>query len=148
MANVRGTSRGGHAGSIADSWLVKLGLGLANWSERWFPDPLVFALAGIVIVFLFGLCLRRIARQAGNSGWQELLDSGSFHHADGDDHHWRICGRDHSGGVTGSSRWLAIPKRREGAIAMIALFSMLTSLISWGLSLIFSGLLTREWPTA
>ena len=27
---------------------------------------------------------------------------------------------------------------------MIALFSMLTSLISWGLSLIFSGLLTRE----
>ncbi len=29
-------------------------------------------------------------------------------------------------------------------MAMIALFSMLTSLISWGLSLIFSGLLTRE----
>ena len=27
---------------------------------------------------------------------------------------------------------------------MVALFSMLTSLISWGLSLIFSGLLVRE----
>jgi short-chain fatty acids transporter len=42
-------------------------------------------------------------------------------------------------------QWLAkIPKTGKGAIAMIALFSMLTSLISWGLSLIFSGLLTRE----
>lgn len=28
--------------------LVRFGLGLANWSERWFPDPLVFALLGIV----------------------------------------------------------------------------------------------------
>ena len=37
-----------------------------------------------------------------------------------------------------------IPKTGRSAIALIALFSMLTSLISWGLSLIFSGLLTRE----
>ena len=29
--------------------LVRFGLGLANWSERWFPDPLVFALLGIVV---------------------------------------------------------------------------------------------------
>ena len=31
--------------------LVRFGLGLANWSERWFPDPLIFALLGIVVVF-------------------------------------------------------------------------------------------------
>jgi len=37
-----------------------------------------------------------------------------------------------------------VPKSGRSAIAMIALFSMLTSLVSWGLSLIFSGLLTRE----
>ncbi len=37
-----------------------------------------------------------------------------------------------------------VPKTGRGAIALIALFSMLTSLISWGLSLIFSGLLARE----
>jgi short-chain fatty acids transporter len=37
-----------------------------------------------------------------------------------------------------------IPKTPRGAIAMVALFSMLTSLISWGLSLIFSGLFVRE----
>ncbi len=33
---------------------------------------------------------------------------------------------------------------RYAAVAVVALFSMLTSLISWGLSLIFSGLLARE----
>ena len=37
-----------------------------------------------------------------------------------------------------------IPKNGKTAIAWIAFFSMLTSLISWGLSLIFSGLLVRE----
>jgi short subunit fatty acids transporter len=38
--------------------LVRFGLGLANWSERWFPDPLIFALLGIVVVFVVGLLLR------------------------------------------------------------------------------------------
>jgi len=37
-----------------------------------------------------------------------------------------------------------IPKTPKSAVAMVALFSMLTSLISWGLSLIFSGLFVRE----
>ena len=37
-----------------------------------------------------------------------------------------------------------IPKTGRGAVATIALFSMLTSFLSWGLSLIFSGLLCRE----
>src|SRR5258706_8790214 len=37
-----------------------------------------------------------------------------------------------------------IPKTPRGAVALVALFSMLASLISWGLSLIFSGLFVRE----
>ena len=37
-----------------------------------------------------------------------------------------------------------LPKTARGAIALVALFSMLTSLISWGLSLIFGGLCVRE----
>ena len=32
--------------------LARFGLGLANWSERWFPDPLVFAFLGILVVFI------------------------------------------------------------------------------------------------
>jgi hypothetical protein len=27
----------------------------ANWSERWFRDALVFALVGVVLVFVFGV---------------------------------------------------------------------------------------------
>jgi hypothetical protein len=32
--------------------LARLGVALAAWSERCFPDPLVFAFLGIVLVFL------------------------------------------------------------------------------------------------
>src|ERR1019366_8326679 len=37
----------------------------------------------------------------------------------------------------------AIPRSGAGAVAFVAAVSMLTSLLSWGLSLIFSGLLVR-----
>ena len=43
-----------------------------------------------------------------------------------------------------SSGWRSFPRPPRGAIAMVALFSMLTSLISWGLSPIFSGLLVAR----
>ena len=38
----------------------------------------------------------------------------------------------------------AIPKTPKGAVAFVARFSVLTYLISWGFSLIFSGMLVRE----
>jgi len=41
-------------------------------------------------------------------------------------------------------RMSAIPKTPRSAAAFVALFSMLSSLISWSFSLIFSGLLARE----
>ena len=80
----------------SDSGLARFGLALATWSERWFPDPLVFALAGIVIVFIFGLMSPRVRQQARHSRRQEFLDPGALHHADGDDHHWRIRRRHHA----------------------------------------------------
>jgi len=58
-----------HSGTAAGS----LGLGLANWSERWFPDPLIFALIGIVVVFIVGLLLHqspaKLAIQGGKNFW-------------------------------------------------------------------------------
>src|SRR5271170_1946954 len=124
--------------------LVRFGLGLANWSERWFPDPLVFALLGIVVVFVVGLLLRqspaRLVIQGGKNFWTLVPFTMQMVMI--------IIG----GYVVASTpivyriiRALAeIPKTPRQAIAMVALFSMLTSLISWGLSLIFSGLLVRE----
>ena len=41
-------------------------------------------------------------------------------------------------------RLASVPSTPSGAVAFVALFSMLTSLVSWGFSLIFSGLLVRE----
>src|SRR5262245_36232744 len=41
-------------------------------------------------------------------------------------------------------RMAAIPKSPRSAAAFVALFSMLSSLVSWSFSLIFSGLLARE----
>ncbi|MGA2903800.1 MAG: TIGR00366 family protein [Candidatus Korobacteraceae bacterium] len=124
--------------------LVRFGLGLANWSERWFPDPLIFALLGIVVVFVVGLLLHqspsKLAIQGGKNFWalvpftmqMVMIIIGGYVVAS-------------TPAVYRLIRALAgIPKTPKGAVAMVALFSMLTSLISWGLSLIFSGLFVRE----
>jgi short-chain fatty acids transporter len=124
--------------------LVRFGLALANWSERWFPDPLVFALIGVVVVFVFGLLLHqspsKLAIQGGKSFWalvpftmqMVMIIVGGYVVAS-------------TPLVYRAIRALAgVPKSPRAAVAMIALFSMLTSLISWGLSLIFSGLFARE----
>jgi len=59
--------------STQEQRLVRFGLALSNWSERWFPDPLVFALLGIVVVFIAGLLLHqspaKLAIQGGRSFW-------------------------------------------------------------------------------
>ena len=124
--------------------LVRFGLGLANWTERWFPDPLIFALLGIVVVFVVGLLLHqspaKLAIQGGKSFWalvpftmqMVMIIIGGYVVAS-------------TPIVYRAIRALAgIPKTPRGAVALIALFAMLTSLISWGLSLIFSGLFVRE----
>jgi short-chain fatty acids transporter len=124
--------------------LVRFGLTLANWSERWFPDPLVFALLGIVVVFVVGLLLHqapaKLAIQGGKNFWALVPFTMQMVMI--------IVG----GYVVASTPLVyrairalaAIPKTPRQAVALVALFSMLTSLISWGLSLIFSGLFVRE----
>jgi short-chain fatty acids transporter len=124
--------------------LVRLGLRLANWSERWFPDPLIFALVGIVVVFIAGLLLRQsptqLAIQGGKNFWtlvpftmqMVMIIVGGYVVASTPIVYRVIQGL------------AGIPNTPRAAIAWVAFFSMLTSLISWGLSLIFSGLLVRE----
>lgn len=127
-----------------ESGLARFGLGLASWSERWFPDPLVFALLGIVFVFLTGLCLRESASKLAVQGVKNFWTLVPFT--------MQMVMIIIGGYVVATTPLVnrlivalaRIPKTGRGAIALIALFSMLTSLISWGLSLIFSGLLTRE----
>jgi short-chain fatty acids transporter len=124
--------------------LESLGVALADWSQRWFPDAFVFALLALIIVFIGGML-------AGSRFWNVVDYFGQGF--------WSlipftvqmamiIVG----GYVVAVSppvsriirRLSRIPSTPRGAIAFVALFSMLTSLISWGLGTIFAALLARE----
>ena len=108
-----------------DSGLARFGLALATWSERWFPDPLVFALAGIVIVFIFGLCLHESASKLAIQGAKNFWTLVPFT--------MQMVMIIIGGYVVATTpvvnrliRALAgIPKSGRSAIAMIALFSCL-----------------------
>jgi len=124
--------------------LQRCGLRLAAFSEKWFPDPLVIALVGIVVVFLFGLIIGespgRLAVEGGKSFWaltpftmqMAMVIIGGYVVASSPPVHWLI------------RRLAAIPGTGRGAVAFAAGFAMLSSLFSWGFSLVFSGLLVRE----
>jgi short-chain fatty acids transporter len=122
----------------------RVSMALADWSEQWFPDSFVFALAALVIVFVSGMFLgssiRDLIEYFGEGFWSLIPFTMQMAII--------IIG----GHVLASSppiyrliRLLArIPRTPRGAVAFVAFFSMTTSLISWGFSLIFSGILVRE----
>ena len=124
--------------------LVDFGLALAQWSERWFPDPFVFALLGVAVVFLIGAAAgespANLAIQAGKSFWSLVPFTMQMVMV--------IVGGyvvSSTPAVSRAIRALArIPKTPKGAVAFVAFLSMASSLISWGLSLVFSGLFVRE----
>jgi short-chain fatty acids transporter len=128
----------------SDGLLSRWGAGLADWSERWFPDAFVFALAAVVIVFCGGLAVGAgpidMAEAFGKGFWSlvpftmqmAMVIVGGYVVAVSPPVHWLI-------------RQIArIPSTPRGAVAFTALFAMLASLLSWGFSLIFSGLLVKE----
>jgi short-chain fatty acids transporter len=129
---------------IEQGRFARVGVALSNWSERWFPDPLVFALAGIVVVFLIGAAAGErpvnLAIQGGKGFWSLIPFTMQMVMI--------IIG----GYVVASTplvqramqRLADIPKTPRQAIALIAVFSELTALVSWGMSPIISGLLVRQ----
>jgi short-chain fatty acids transporter len=131
-------------GNDSAAAFARLGMTLADWSQRWFPDAFVFALGALVIVFVAGLfmgtAMRDLVKYFGDGFWSlipftmqmAIIIVGGYVVAT-------------SPPIHGLIRWLAsIPRTPRGAVAFVAFFSMATSLISWGLSLIFSGILVRE----
>ena len=119
-------------------------MALADWSQKWFPDAFVFALAGLVIVFvagwLPGVGTRNLVQYFGDGFWglipftmqMAMIIIGGFVVAT-------------SPPVFKLIQKLAkVPRTPRGAVAFVAFFSMATSLVSWGLGLIFAGILARE----
>src|SRR5215475_6822970 len=111
--------------------LTRAGLSLAEWSERWFPDPLVFALLGIVIVYLAGLLMgeapMNLAVQGGKAFWslvpftmQMVMVIGGYVVASAPPVHRIIV------------KLAQVPRSGRAAVAWVTLFSSPTALISWG----------------
>ena len=129
---------------MRNDWLARAGMRLADACERWFPDAFVFALAAIVIVFCGGLAIGvpapKLVSEFGGGFWSlvnftmqmAIIIVGGF----------VVATSPPVARLT--ARLAAIPKTARGAVAFVAMFGMLSALISWGLSLIFTGLLVRE----
>src|SRR4026207_23462 len=124
--------------------LASLGLRLSGWFERWFPDAFALALTAVAIVFAAGVAM-------GSSGTQTAQGFGAGF--------WDLVAFTMQMSmiiITGYAVATAPPIYRvirriagaartgPGAAAFVGLFSMLSSLVSWSFSLIFSGLLARE----
>jgi len=131
-------------GVSGEGWVARLGLRLSDFSEKWFPDAFTFATAAAIIVvagaLLIGARPVDVATQFGTGFWNLITFTMQMA--------FIIIG----GYVVAASppiarllTWLArIPKSSRSAVGFVAFISLATSLISWGFSLIFSGLLVRE----
>ena len=126
------------------SALASLGLTLSDWFERWFPDAFALALAAAAIVaaasMLSGSSALETAQRFGAGFWDlatftlqmSLIIVTGYAVATAPPVYAMI------------HRLATLPSSGRGAVAFVALFSMLASLVSWSFSLIFSGLLARE----
>ncbi len=126
------------------SFMEKIGTGLADWSERWFPDAYVFAAMAVLIVALAALAMGRtpveVSVDFGKSFWGLVPFTMQMAFV--------VIG----GYVVAVSPpvrkliiWLSkYPKSPKVAVAYVGLMAMLASLISWGFSLIFAGMMMKE----
>ena len=124
--------------------LASIGLRLSAWFERWFPDAFALALAACTIVFAASLAAGASPVESAQWFGAGFWDLVAFT--------MQIALIIVTGYVVAVSppvyavirRMAAVPKTGPGAVTFVGLFSMLSSLLSWSFSLIFSGLLARE----
>jgi len=123
--------------------LERFASSVTAWAERWFPDSYIFAVLAVVVVALAalfaGVAPRAIASSFGEGYWSLIPFT------------MQMAMVVISGYVAASSpparkliQWLTkLPKTERGAVAYIALFTILASLLNWAFSLVFGGLYVR-----
>ena len=131
------------AADIEDTRSARFALRCSNFAERWFPDSWVFAALAVIIVALATLAMGAKPTDAamafGDGFWSLIPFTMQMAFV--------VIG----GYVVASSppavklidRLARIPKNGRSAVAWVALISMVASLLNWGLSLVFGGLLVR-----
>lgn len=124
--------------------LAEIGLRLSDWFERWFPDAFVLACVAVAVVYVASVAI-------GNSPVQtaEWFGAGFWDLVAFTMQMTMIIVTGYTVATTPAiysiiQRMASIPQDGRTAAAYVGLFSMLSSLISWSFSLIFSGLLARE----
>ncbi|MCA1452729.1 short-chain fatty acid transporter [Bradyrhizobium sp. BRP22] len=124
--------------------LARFSQHMVNFAERWFPDAYVFVLIAVVVIALgtivHGSSPLAVSRAFGDGFWNlipftmqmALVAIGGYVVA-------------MSPPVAAVLRRLAgVPSTARGAVVFVGVLSIVLSLLNWGLSLIFSGLLVRE----
>lgn len=124
--------------------MARLGAALADWSEKWFPDAYVFAAIAVVLVCGAALAMGRtpnqIAEDFGKSFWNLIPFTMQMAFVVIGGYIVAV-----SPPVRRAIEVLArFPKTPKVAVAYVAFMAMATSLISWGFSMIFAGILMRE----
>jgi len=123
--------------------LARLAIAFTAWAEKWFPDAFVFVAIAVVIVALAALANgaspAAVSQSFGNGFWSLITFT------------MQMAFVAIGGYVVATSapaarliRALAArPHTGVGAVGLVATVSILASLLNWGLSLIFGGLLVR-----
>lgn len=126
-----------------DGLMARAALRCAAWSEKWFPDAWVFAALGVVIVAVaamaFGASPGVAVNAFGDGFWSLIPFTMQMTFV--------VIG----GYVVATAPIVArfidalarVPSSARGAVCYVGLISMLASLLSWGFSLVFGGLLVR-----
>jgi short-chain fatty acids transporter len=128
---------------LEESRYARFALRCSSWAERWFPDSYVFAAVAVLLVALGALAIggtpTATATAFGDGFWSLIPFTMQMAFV--------VIG----GYVVASSppavklidRLARIPRNGRSAVAWVALISMVASLLNWGLSLVFGGLLVR-----
>jgi short-chain fatty acids transporter len=123
--------------------LARAALRCATWAERWFPDAYVFAALAVIVVAiatLFAGATPISTVTAFGDGFWSLIPF-TMQMA------FVVIGGYVVATAPIVARFIDVlaraPRTGRGAVCYIGLVSMLASLLSWGFSLVFAGLLVR-----
>jgi short-chain fatty acids transporter len=116
---------------------------VTRWAEKWFPDAYIFAALAVIIVaggaWSIGAPITQVGIAFGDGFWSLIPFT------------MQMAMVAISGYVLAVSppaakliiKLAKLPRSGRSAVAFVALVSILTSFISWAISLVFAGLLVR-----